>query len=341
MPVLDCHARPTGSYTPAAAIGPSVCLLASGSRLLAAIALIVGSVGVANAIPEWRRIRPRAGATEVLGRAPHVSPVGDRCRDILDHRRQRRPPHHDHHRRAGATASAPGPLAQPTPATPVTFSETTPDLDRVVTTDKVIFLGIDDGLVRDPAVLALLRKERVPAHAVPRAPARAGRSGVLPRDCSRWARPSRPTRSTTRSSPPSDGAHQTHEICGDLNDLTSWFGARPTLFRPPYGEWNETTRSVVARLWAAGPSCSGAAPPTTAGSISSAVRTSIPATSSSCTSATDLSAEPRAGLRQGAERGLPDRPARGLPRHRAAPPHVPARRAGGAAPPDTEIGCGK
>ena len=39
---------------------------------------------------------------------------------------------------------------------------------------------------------------------------------------------------------------QHHQICDEIPDLTSLYGTRPTLFRPPYGEWNETTRSVVA-----------------------------------------------------------------------------------------------
>jgi peptidoglycan/xylan/chitin deacetylase (PgdA/CDA1 family) len=39
---------------------------------------------------------------------------------------------------------------------------------------------------------------------------------------------------------------QHHQICDEIPDLTSIYGTRPTLFRPPYGEWNETTRSIVA-----------------------------------------------------------------------------------------------
>ena len=62
------------------------------------------------------------------------------------------------------------------------LSQTTPALDDVPTTDKVIFLGIDDGLVRDPALLTLLRKERIPLNALPRARARGGRRRLLPSD---------------------------------------------------------------------------------------------------------------------------------------------------------------
>jgi peptidoglycan/xylan/chitin deacetylase (PgdA/CDA1 family) len=127
----------------------------------------------------------------------------------------------------------------------VTLAESTPALDHVPTTDRVIFIGIDDGLVRDPALLTLLRKERIPVTLfLVRQPAEDGQG---------FFREMQQLGATVQ-------AHtilhphlrnlgwgdQHHEICDELGDLTTWFGTRPTLFRPPYGEWNETTRSVAA-----------------------------------------------------------------------------------------------
>ncbi|MBK5288718.1 MAG: polysaccharide deacetylase family protein [Acidimicrobiia bacterium] len=139
----------------------------------------------------------------------------------------------------------PGPLAMPSPATPVYLTDTTPALDHVPTTDKVIFLGIDDGLVRDPAVLDLLRKERVPLTLfLVREPAVDGKS---------YFQEMQSLGSTIQAHTVSHPqlkslgyGDQQKQICGDLTDLQNWYGNRPTLFRPPYGEWNETTRSVVA-----------------------------------------------------------------------------------------------
>ena len=76
--------------------------------------------------------------------------------------------------------------------------QTTPALDHVPTTDKVIFLGIDDGLVRDPALLTLLRKERIPLTLfLVREPRRTAPTSSV--RCRRSARRSRTTRSRTRS----------------------------------------------------------------------------------------------------------------------------------------------
>jgi peptidoglycan/xylan/chitin deacetylase (PgdA/CDA1 family) len=141
-------------------------------------------------------------------------------------------------------ALRPGPMAAPRPAAPVTLTETTPALDHVPTTDKVIFLGIDDGLVRDPALLTMLRRERIPLTLfLVRQPARDGAAFFKEMQ----------TLGATVQDHTVDHpqlkqlgwSDQHHQICDELEELTTTYGARPTLFRPPYGEWNETTRSVV------------------------------------------------------------------------------------------------
>lgn len=117
-------------------------------------------------------------------------------------------------------------------------------MDRVPTTDKVIFLGIDDGLVRDPAVLDLLRQERVPLTLF------LVRQQAI--DGQTFFQAMQGLGSTIQAHTISHPqlkklgyADQQKQVCGDLTDLQTWYGTRPTLFRPPYGEWNETTRSVV------------------------------------------------------------------------------------------------
>jgi peptidoglycan/xylan/chitin deacetylase (PgdA/CDA1 family) len=136
-------------------------------------------------------------------------------------------------------------MAAPTPAVPVTLTESTPTLDHVPTTDKVIFLGIDDGLVRDPALLTLLRTERIPLTLfLVRQPARDGAAFFQQME----------TLGATVQDHTIDHpdlrklgwSEQHHQICDALPELTTIYGTRPTVFRPPYGDWNETTRSVAA-----------------------------------------------------------------------------------------------
>jgi peptidoglycan/xylan/chitin deacetylase (PgdA/CDA1 family) len=139
----------------------------------------------------------------------------------------------------------PGPMAAPRPAAPVVLTGATPVLDRVPTTDKVIFLGIDDGLVRDRALLTLMLQERIPLTLfLVRQPAQDGvdffhalqELGAT-------------VQVHTRNHPhlrTLGWSDQQREICDEIPELTSWYGGRPELFRPPYGEWDATTRAVAA-----------------------------------------------------------------------------------------------
>ncbi|MGZ4712662.1 MAG: polysaccharide deacetylase family protein [Acidimicrobiia bacterium] len=138
-----------------------------------------------------------------------------------------------------------GRMAAPSPATPVHLSESTPAIDHVPTKDKVIFLGIDDGLVRTPELLALLREERIPQTQFrPREPAVDGR------DYFRALVALGATVEVHTVHHPVltklGWSDQHREICDEIPTITNGFGTRPSLFRPPYGEWNATTRSVVA-----------------------------------------------------------------------------------------------
>ena len=43
-----------------------------------------------------------------------------------------------------------------------------------------------------------------------------------------------------------DAAQQRLEICGTLDPYQTEFGRRPTLFRPPYGLYNDSVRAIAA-----------------------------------------------------------------------------------------------
>jgi peptidoglycan/xylan/chitin deacetylase (PgdA/CDA1 family) len=134
---------------------------------------------------------------------------------------------------------------QPTPQ-PVALPPTgsAPVFERIPTTNKVIFLGIDDGVVRDPAVVDLLRQANIPfTMFLVEGEAEAGADyfrqlqevgGVV--------------ESHTINHPDltkvSAGQLQT-EVCGTLDPYQNLFGRRPTLFRPPYGSYNDNVRAVA------------------------------------------------------------------------------------------------
>ncbi len=144
-----------------------------------------------------------------------------------------------------AAAIRPGPMAAPSPATPVRLAGSTPVIDHVPTDRKVIFLGIDDGLVRDPELIELLREERIPLTLfLTSEPAKDGRDffralvalGATVQDHT----VTHPKMSTLGWS------DQQKQICSQATTVAANYGVRPTLFRPPYGEWNETTRGTAA-----------------------------------------------------------------------------------------------
>jgi peptidoglycan/xylan/chitin deacetylase (PgdA/CDA1 family) len=148
------------------------------------------------------------------------------------------------------TTTRPDPLALPPPPIPMvgavpTTSSGTPLVSRVPTTDRVVFVTIDDGLVQDPAVVETVRRMRIPVTMfLVRDFARQGQAyfrqlvdlgGLVE------AHTANHSNLTTLSA---NG--QSAEICGPLDALEGMFGRRPVLFRPPGGAYNATTQSIAA-----------------------------------------------------------------------------------------------
>jgi peptidoglycan/xylan/chitin deacetylase (PgdA/CDA1 family) len=155
---------------------------------------------------------------------------------------------------AAATPSTlrPEPAMAPPPATttPIATAPPVPAIapvvSRIDTTEKVIFLGIDDGLTRDPAVLDFLQANRIPFTAFLV-------TGPLQADPGFWQR----ARSIggvvedhTMNHPnltKLSSEQMRTEICGAADAILAATGRRPTLFRPPYGAYNDTVRAVAAQ----------------------------------------------------------------------------------------------
>jgi peptidoglycan/xylan/chitin deacetylase (PgdA/CDA1 family) len=115
-----------------------------------------------------------------------------------------------------------------------------PVFTTVPTKDKVVFLTIDDGADKDPALIKMLQELDVPYTAF--------LSDYLAKEDYGYFRKMRDAGVTlnnhTLTHPYLPGlsyAQQKHQICGMQDVLQKQYGTRPTVFRPPYGNYNEDT----------------------------------------------------------------------------------------------------
>ncbi|GAA2785619.1 polysaccharide deacetylase family protein [Streptomyces showdoensis] len=149
------------------------------------------------------------------------------------------------YRRWGLKPLAPPPA--PPAKKPVTRSAggPVPVVSDIPTTEKIVFLTIDDGAEKDPEFVAMMRDLKIPVtmfltDAAIRAdyryfaPLVAQGHGVANHTLTH---PNLRTLSAEA---------QRREICGQQEKLAEEYGQRPRLFRPPYGNWNESTRAAAA-----------------------------------------------------------------------------------------------
>lgn len=111
---------------------------------------------------------------------------------------------------------------------------------RIPTTQQVAFLTIDDGIVASTDAVALMRAARVPVTLF------LTTNTISPNKeyFAQLVEFGAVIESHTVSHPqlPSLGyGGQHYELCRATDLLEQWYGRRPLFFRPPYGEWNETT----------------------------------------------------------------------------------------------------
>jgi peptidoglycan/xylan/chitin deacetylase (PgdA/CDA1 family) len=135
---------------------------------------------------------------------------------------------------------------QPTP-TPVSLPPTSsaPVFSRIPTTNKVIFLGIDDGMVRDPAVAELLRQANIPfTMFLVKGEADAGADYF--RQLQQYGGVVESHTITHPDLTTLSYANVQNEVCGTLDDYQTLFGRRPTLFRSPYGNTNANVQAAAA-----------------------------------------------------------------------------------------------
>ncbi|MER5885507.1 polysaccharide deacetylase family protein [Streptomyces sp. NPDC001941] len=136
-------------------------------------------------------------------------------------------------------------LAGPARAADRGWPEPVPVVSHVETADPVVFITIDDGWTHDPAAAKLLLDRRVPASLF-----------VLPGAYSydpQYFRtlldhgPSRLENHTVDhpdlATLPADA--QRAQACGARESQLNTFGFEPRLLRPPYGTYDEDTRTVA------------------------------------------------------------------------------------------------
>ncbi|MGW2016196.1 polysaccharide deacetylase family protein [Streptomyces sp. NPDC001927] len=139
-----------------------------------------------------------------------------------------------------------GAFAGPAQAAPkAVWPAPVPVVSHVETTDPVVFITIDDGWFHDPAAAKILIDRRVPASLFLLPGAYSYDSGyfhaLLDHGRSR-------VENHTVSHPDLtglDAAGQKAEVCGARDQHLAEFGDGPRLLRPPYGTYDETTRTTA------------------------------------------------------------------------------------------------
>ncbi|MGW4030096.1 polysaccharide deacetylase family protein [Streptomyces sp. NPDC004838] len=145
----------------------------------------------------------------------------------------------------GLTVPAHANTASSTSTTAAAWPPPAPVVSHVETADPVVFITIDDGWYHDPAAAKILLDRQVPASLF-----------VLPDAYSYDAAYYRklldhgPSRIENHSvSHPDlttlDAAGQRAELCGARQRHLSTFGVEPRLTRPPFGTWDERTRTAA------------------------------------------------------------------------------------------------
>ncbi|MFD7445096.1 polysaccharide deacetylase family protein [Streptomyces sp. NPDC059909] len=132
-----------------------------------------------------------------------------------------------------------------------------PVFTTVPTTEKVVFLTIDDGAEKDPELLRMMSELDIPYSAF--------LSDYLVRDDYGYFEKMQDRGVSLHNHtlnhpylPALSYRKQKEEICGQQKKIKKHFGKRPRLFRPPYGSYNEDTLRAAKScgvkavpLWAA------------------------------------------------------------------------------------------
>ncbi|MGQ5638939.1 MULTISPECIES: polysaccharide deacetylase family protein [unclassified Streptomyces] len=141
----------------------------------------------------------------------------------------------------------PLPAAPEPPADkPIKLSATgpVPVFSHVPTSQKVVFITVDDGLDKDPRFIEMMRDLKVPITMFLMNDAIKSDYGYFkPLQAMGNHIQNHTLHHPAMNTLPL--ASQKKEVCGDQKILTQQYGTAPLLFRPPYGAYNNNTRIAV------------------------------------------------------------------------------------------------
>ncbi|MCX5204777.1 polysaccharide deacetylase family protein [Streptomyces sp. NBC_00237] len=114
-------------------------------------------------------------------------------------------------------------------------------LDRVKTNDKVVFLTYDDGAEKDPQFVKMVAELKLPVSMFLTDSVAGSDYDHFKklRDAGGGTIQNHTTGHANLRTLSYEG--QRRQICGQQDRLEAHFGTRPTLFRPPYGNYNSDT----------------------------------------------------------------------------------------------------
>lgn len=139
--------------------------------------------------------------------------------------------------------------SQPTEVkpTPIVVSPTSlaPVYYRISTTQHVVFLGIDDGLVKSDQALVYITEHHYPFTLFLTNSIAGNDYGYFRRLVAEAGNTVENHTLTHPQLPKLSYEAQRKEICGQSDIIAKQFGRRPTFLRPPYGEYNDNTRRAA------------------------------------------------------------------------------------------------
>lgn len=199
---------------------------------LACLLLVTGSM--AGCAPETRADPDSTAKPSATGAAP--SRDAARARAVLE----------TAYRKWGVEPLA-APPAPPSvkPTGRVTAGGGVPVISEIPTEEKIVFLTFDDGAEKDPEFVTMMRELRIPFTMFLTDAAIRTDYGYFDQLQKLGAGVHNHT--LTHPNLPTLGAEaQRQEICDQQEKLKDRYGTAPRLFRPPYGNWNESTRAAAA-----------------------------------------------------------------------------------------------
>ncbi len=120
-----------------------------------------------------------------------------------------------------------------------------PVISDIPTEEKIVFLTFDDGAEKDPEFLKMMEELKIPFTMFLTDSAISSDYGYFEKlqDLGGGVQNHTLTHPNLRTL---GAAAQKQEICGQQEKLKNRYGTAPRLLRPPYGNWNEDTRTAAA-----------------------------------------------------------------------------------------------